>query len=206
MCGGEKREKKLKQAEKSAILHGKEAMERIAMKRLETDLDKAFETLRAAILGRDAKRQHILAEWINTWSGYLEYEPKFDASKLRPYKRGMVVHAHFGFNVGSELGGRHYAVVVENNNNPKNPVLVVVPLYSIAHGKSRDTLMPTDVYVGKLFEKRDVESYADPMQIRAISKMRIIKPQRFQDGQICVENAVLDEIDAVIRRKFTKER
>ncbi len=32
---------------------------------------------------------------------------------LRRYKRGEIVKVHLGFNVGSEEGGLHYAVVLD---------------------------------------------------------------------------------------------
>ena len=36
----------------------------------------------------------------------------------------------FGFNVGSEYGGLHYAVVIDKDNNLSSPVVTVVPLSS----------------------------------------------------------------------------
>ena len=41
----------------------------------------------------------------------------------------------FGFNVGSEFGGRHYAVVLEKNNNPRSGVILGRAYNFICSGK-----------------------------------------------------------------------
>ncbi|MGR5970055.1 type II toxin-antitoxin system PemK/MazF family toxin [Bacillus paranthracis] len=42
----------------------------------------------------------------------------------------MVVHVDFGFNVGAEYGGFHWAVVIQNDNKAAHTI-VVVPLSSL---------------------------------------------------------------------------
>ena len=50
---------------------------------------------------------------------------------LRRYKRGEIVKVHLGFNVGSEEGGLHYAVVLDKNNAKSSPVITIIPLTSV---------------------------------------------------------------------------
>lgn len=168
-------------------------------------LKDAFNELEKEIKRKDEKRQSILATWIHTWSSYLHQEVSFKPEWLIPYRRGMIVHLNMGFNVGSETGGARYAVVVENNNNPKNNTVTVIPLSSLSHGKTREKLHHSEVYLGKIIpDDNQTESYAKVLQIRAVSKLRIIKPRRKQHGIISLSSQQMDEIDEKIRECFTK--
>lgn len=46
------------------------------------------------------------------------------------YKRGTIVFVDFGIGVGSEFSLPHFAIVLDNKDNPKKGVLTVVPLSS----------------------------------------------------------------------------
>ncbi|CAM3098574.1 type II toxin-antitoxin system PemK/MazF family toxin [Staphylococcus argensis] len=45
-------------------------------------------------------------------------------------KRGSIVFINFGVNVGSEISGHHFAVVINKNDTIFKPVITVVPLTS----------------------------------------------------------------------------
>ncbi len=79
----------------------------------------------------DLKKANILSYWIKTYCNMVSFEEKFDPTKNISYKRGDILKVDFGFRVGSEQGGRHYAVVVEKNNPHNSPVITVIPLASI---------------------------------------------------------------------------
>lgn len=49
---------------------------------------------------------------------------------FRKYKRGQVVYLNFSPQVGSEMRGYHYAVVLSKNDNSRNTILTVLPLTS----------------------------------------------------------------------------
>ena len=132
------------------------------------------------------------------------FEKSFVPAKLKYYKRGDIVLAHFGFNVGSELGGTHYAVVVENDNNNASNTLVVVPLSSLADGKTESDLHRSEVYLGNVLPDSDKLSYAMPLQIRVISKLRIIKPETNKDNQYRLNGSLLQKIDDKVNELFTK--
>lgn len=96
------------------------------------------------------KKADLLAYWLETFSNYLLDEQKFDYSKIPSYKRGDVISVNLGFNVGSEQGGLHYAIVLDNDNQQSSPVITVVPLSS---GEEDDTY-ERDVFLGnELYEK-----------------------------------------------------
>lgn len=169
-------------------------------------LQDAINELISSIKTKDEKRQGILAEWLHTWSSYLQKEDRFTPEWLMPYKRGMIVYLQMGFNIGSETGGTRYGIVVENNNNPKSGTVVIVPLSSLTHGKKRETLHDSEVYLGKVipWDENGVESYAKVLQIRAVSKMRIIKPKDRAHQIAKISSAQMDEIDEKIKKYFTK--
>lgn len=169
----------------------------------EQEIEDTLENVKDMLLNLEPKQQHIMAEWLKVWKIYLKYENSFIPAKLKYYKRGEIVLAHFGYNTGSELGGTHYAVIVENNNNKANSNVVVVPLSSLESGKSPDDLHKSEVYLGNILPGTNKNSYAMPLQIRAISKLRIIKPKNNKDGVYMITNSQLDEIDNKIKQLYT---
>lgn len=76
------------------------------------------------------KKANLLSYWIKTFSDYVSFEDRFDSKRLISYSRGNVIRANFGFNVGKELGGLHFAVVLDNDNKQSADVLTVLPLSS----------------------------------------------------------------------------
>lgn len=73
----------------------------------------------------------ILAYWLNDYTRLLQSEQSFDPKKLIRYKRGSIVKVHLGYNIGSEEGGLHYAVVMDNAETLSSPTVTVIPLTSI---------------------------------------------------------------------------
>lgn len=168
-------------------------------------LDEALNELKKTILSKPIKKQQILIQWIIKWSSFLSREGNFDPKYLPYYKRGDIVYADFGFNIGAEFGGIHYAVVIENNNNKANGNIVVVPLTSLDPGKSIDDIPKTDVYIGDdVIGWTKSATIAKPNQIRAISKMRISKPTTPKDRKASLNGAQLqlidDKLDEIIKK------
>lgn len=89
-----------------------------------------------------------LSYWLEDWTTFLDYEPCFSASNLRRYKRGEIIKAHLGYNVGSEEGGLHYCVVIDKNNSKNSPVVTVVPLTSVKEKTDIEHLHKGNVYLG----------------------------------------------------------
>ena len=71
---------------------------------------------------------------------------------------------------------------MEINNNKHNGNVLVVPLTSLDKDKSINDIPKTDIYIGEnVIEWTNSSTIAKPNQIRAISKMRIVKPVKKQD-------------------------
>lgn len=76
------------------------------------------------------KKADLISYWIKSYSSYISSEEFFTPQKLIRYKRGSIIKVNFGFNIGKELGGLHFAVVLDNDNKRNADVLTVIPLSS----------------------------------------------------------------------------
>lgn len=76
------------------------------------------------------KKSDLLAYWIHDFSEYHDEERTFNITKSGMYSRGDVIKVNLGFNIGNELGGLHYCIVLDKFDNPKNGTLNVIPLTS----------------------------------------------------------------------------
>jgi hypothetical protein len=89
-----------------------------------------------------------LSYWIEDWMKFLDFETSFSPTSLRRYKRGEIIKVHLGFNVGSEEGGLHYAMVLDKCNAKSSPVVTVIPLTSVKPGVDVQNLRKGNVYLG----------------------------------------------------------
>ena len=109
-----------------------------------------------------------LSYWIELWTMYLRGESEFNSRKLRRYKRGEVIKVNLGFNVGSEEGGLHYAVVIDTDNKLSDPTIRIVPLTSVKPEKDIDNLPTGNVYLRN-------EIYANLSEKISIEKRNILE-------------------------------
>lgn len=77
------------------------------------------------------KRSDKIAQWIENWVKYLKIEQVFNPRSIQALKRGSIVYADFGFNVGREYGGLHYAIVLNKIDARSNHLLHVLTLTSV---------------------------------------------------------------------------
>ncbi len=118
-------------------------MESLINKYIQTDISKANKFL----------------YWIEDYVRFLSYENKFDPKKLRRYKRGEIVKAHLGYNIGSEEGGLHYCIVLDSENHLSSPTLTVIPLTSVKEDKDCENLKKGEVFLGQdLREKLEAKA------------------------------------------------
>lgn len=103
-----------------------------ALKRLDISFNKHIE------IG-EYKKSNILAYWIKDFSKYHDEENTFDLSSFKTFKRGDIIKVNLGFNIGKELGGLHYCIVLNKNDNPYNGTLNVIPLSSAKEYKKFNT-------------------------------------------------------------------
>lgn len=95
--------------------------------------------------GTHLKKANLLSYWIKDYVRMINFEEKFDPARNIAYKRGNIIKVQFGFNIGSEYGGLHYGIVLDNKNSHHSPVVTVVPLTSI---KATKEIHPNSVELG----------------------------------------------------------
>lgn len=161
--------------------------------------------LQKVIENMDEKRGKIFIDWLKTSNKYLVWEENFDPSYMRAYKRGEIVFANFGFNVGAEYGGMHYAAVVKESSK-NNPNVSVVPLTSLEEGETEADTHKDRVFLGLIQGLNEKNAVAIPDQMRPVSKLRVHKPRKAKDTVFKLTNDQMDLIDDKIRRLFTKRR
>lgn len=96
--------------------------------------------------GDSYKRSALIYYWLRDYNNYLKREGGFDSKYLPYFYRGNVVSVNLGFNIGSEMGGRHYAIVIRDSS-PKCPTLSIMPLSSIKGDKTVKDLHADEVYL-----------------------------------------------------------
>lgn len=170
-----------------------------------------IKVLREAIDGLSEKQRDIIAGWLIRWAGYIKGENTFNSSHMKSFIRGEIILVDFGFRLKSELGGYHYAVVMDKRNNPNNPLMTVVPMSSLKEGR---TVHPNDVDLGI-----DLVSDIDPatgtntaksttsmaviQQLTCISKQRVIRPLNTGDKSLGkIIPTKMAEIDEKIANRY----
>lgn len=76
------------------------------------------------------KKANLISYWLKDYANMLRFEESFNPKKNIRYTRGDIVKVNFGFRVGSEFGGLHYAVIFDKHNERNSPVVTVIPLTS----------------------------------------------------------------------------
>lgn len=99
----------------------------IALHKISQYIDSLIESTDSKDKGKADK----LCYWFEDYIKFLDFEKIFSPTSYQKYKKGQIIKVHLGYNIGSEEGGLHYAMVIDNNNSPKSPILNVVPLTSV---------------------------------------------------------------------------
>lgn len=147
-------------------------------------LDKLNKYLDSLIASENVKlksKSDKISYWLEDWTTFLDFETQFSPMSLRRYKRGEVIKVHLGFNVGSEEGGLHYAVVIDKNNAKSSPVVTVVPLTSVKSHTDITKLKSGSIFLGnELFTNLNAKLSAT---------------SRHFDAEIELMNSILDTLN-----------
>lgn len=98
-------------------------------------LNKLLEDFINDPTGQHLKKANLISYWLKDYVRFINFEENFEPTRNIAYKRGNIVKLNFGFNIGSEYGGLHYAIVLDNHNAHNSPVVTVIPLTSIKADK-----------------------------------------------------------------------
>jgi hypothetical protein len=137
-------------------------------KDLSDNIDKVLNQLKSTMLNNlDIDTSTKLLYWLNEWGAdYLKNENNFDYKKIMRYKRGNIIKVDLGFKIGSEQGGLHYALILDNYNNKSNKVLMTVPIESLPNNKSLDDIDKRyEVFLGYGIFKDDIKYIENKIKI-----------------------------------------
>lgn len=98
---------------------------------------------------------HYMRQWMEFYGYWLTREKNHNIpSYYTTFKNGSVVMVNFGPNIGSELSGNHFAIVLNNRDKRENKLLTVVPLSSKDHSNYLSLDKELFVSIYELAEKR----------------------------------------------------
>ena len=128
--------------------------------KFQKDLIKQYYRYMGQLVRTQYKNAAILSYWLKDHLRYLKSEHTFNPNFNMRYKRGQIVYANFGYRIGSELGGCHYAIVLDVHNAKSNSQLTVVPMKSKRDKETAySKLYHVDLYeeVQLLLEKKGID-------------------------------------------------
>lgn len=139
-------------------------------------LDSYLQGLLISKEDKSLKKIKLMSYWMKEYCMYLKQEDTFKPNRLKRYERGDVIKVNLGYNVGSEEGGLHYAIVLDKKNSLNSPVITVIPLTSVKNEerpvRDQEVFLGDEIYknISVKFEstkdncvselKRDAESFA----------------------------------------------
>lgn len=156
------------------------------------------------------KKSALIYYWLRDYKNYLKNEQSFNSKYLPEFERGSIVNVNFGFNIGNEFGGLHYAVVLARSSKT-NPNLIVLPLKSLkSHEKKLHT---SELFLGtELYNRLYGKQVALKLSIK--EKMNnLFKRQDSAEKQYALiekiqtdnkeENANLDKLHEQLKSEIT---
>lgn len=130
------------------------------------------------------KKSELLAYWIYDFAEYHDEEKTFNIAKSGMYSRGDIIKVNLGFNIGNELGGLHYCIVLNKYDNTRNGALNIIPLTSRKDNKKYDS---SSVNLGKelynIFQKK-IEKEKDKLQ-QILNEL-----EKIEDIPISIQNII----------------
>ncbi len=167
--------------------------------------------------GNDKFKQ--LDVWLKKESNIFTKELNYTPARFMKYKKGTIVKVDFGINIGCELSKKHFAIVMDNDDNFYKETIAVIPLTSKGGSNKMDLgSLIFDEFINKMNKEIDLVNdendvkelkeliieyskykkltYANLSQFRCISKNRILYPINKHDlvGKSRVSKAVMDKL------------
>lgn len=135
--------------------------------------------------------------WLLNKTNMVSDEKTFVVDPEKLPKRGEVYWIDFGFNVGSEFGGRHPAIVLRSSGG----MVIVLPLST---QKPYPDQMKSGVYVEVDYVRnfKDCRRWVNVLNLTSFSLQRV----DFSSNHGHVNGSVLDKINESIIKSFTGRR
>lgn len=162
-----------------------------ALHKISTYIDSLIESTDTKDKGKADK----LCYWLEDYIRFLNFEKHFRSTSYQKYKKGQIIKVHLGYNVGSEEGGLHYAIVIDNKNSIHSPILNIVPLISVKKNTKIENIR----------EDRGEIFLGDELYIRLKSKISslkegIIDEQKKLEKRLSELTKQCDEMELIHKR------
>lgn len=133
------------------------------------------------------KKSELLAYWIHDFAEYHDEERTFNIAKSGIYSRGDVIKVNLGFNIGNELGGLHYCIVLNKYDNTRNGALNIIPLTSRKDNKKYDS---SSVNLGKeLYNIFQCKIEKEKLKLQEI----LVELEKIENVSINIQNTIEKE-------------
>lgn len=142
---------------------------------------------------QENKRSEKIAQWVENWTKYLNTEKKFNSRSINALKRGSIVYADFGFNVGREYGGLHYAIVLNKKDARSNHLLHVLPLTSVKETTDMSNLKYFQFPIGdEVFQLLKNEANQKVIELTKLYDRFSKKDDELHERALTVESLIKD--------------
>jgi len=154
---------------------------------------------------QDRKRAKLLLSWFREKLALIQAEPTFvlTDSQKKLLKRGAVCWISFGFNVGTEFGGKHPAVILRVGTKYGEPAHVwVIPLSTKVPTEDKATYVkvPPNAIRPITGFYPPIERSANVLNLTKVSVMRI----DFNSPVGAMDTSVMEEIKQKLEQWGTK--
>lgn len=116
-------------------------------KRVLKDLDNLITGYMNSPDKEQYKQAANLVYWFKDFNKYTLEKPQFNPNRLLRYSKGQIIKVNLGFNVGNEMGGMHYAIVLDNRNKKTSGTITVIPLTSVKFNEQGEMKKYNEEYV-----------------------------------------------------------
>lgn len=119
---------------------------------------------------KTGKKYNHFPSWIERQSNYYTKETNSPTNKYKRFKRGALIFVDFGINIGNELSGNHWAIVLDKNDSIKKGTLTVVPVSS----KNKQHSVMLDSFINEE-PKNFIKDYAHKMSTSIFYALHYIR-------------------------------
>ncbi|WP_410495001.1 type II toxin-antitoxin system PemK/MazF family toxin [Cellulosilyticum sp. ST5] len=152
---------------------------------MKTDREKAIDcmdiylkSLESSTNPKDKKKISLISYWMKDYCNYLRKESEFNPKSLKRYERGDIIKVNLGYNIGSEEGGLHYAIVLDKNNAFNSSVITIIPLTSIKNNPNEahenDIVLGNEIYIKLQGKSKQMMQKAESEHQQIKSNLNII--------------------------------
>ena len=157
------------------------------------------------------KKAALLFYWLRDYKNFIKNETAFSPNYCPDFPRGSIVNLNLGFNLGSELGGLHYGIVLQRSRR-NNPNLIIAPMTSVKDAKDTAHLPPYKVFLGEeLYFK--IQGKYEGLKVSIPSEIEIlgsaIENAKSEEDKIRISVKIKDLVNKIdtlqkTRNKLTK--